>query len=328
MCAYWRAAWKELKSAQPRRAGREFIEDINNNWWQGRQAYNELLRARKIALVNSAEAAPMLLQLLQHVRYYRRVLRRKVPVWTAHQRLIHVFDRASTLFREYANECGSLKDEASEWARHMATQSWIRREIRNDNFSHPELLPYDSSKWHRRDYRIYVNGQLFSTVPVFPDMPAPVAETEKIFNRVGYPHEYSAENIHTRLQIRMSVIFRLFLSQASAPSAPASELTTITASRLIMLLYCCAGFGVPYQDGSGLRVKGLTRKLTVQGVYQKLGRYGVNEVSFGGTPIPQILTTKFPMSMIDERKDRDCPPPSDFAELSRKQFPSDATALQ
>jgi hypothetical protein len=262
----WESIWQQFKS-DPDCAKKR------NVWWQGELAYQELANAGMVQRLLPPEGSPMLRLLLQHVRYFRKLLRDAIPESKKIEESVNTFEKARELFRKHAATVPSLQ----EWECRMGVEAWLRRQHQQE-FGKLPLLPYDRSGWKRPTW-IYGNVEWTQDLPVPPII---VERAEKIFSRVRYPQNHtSLVNRHTWLQLRAAVIFKLFLSKPA-------NLTTLTAARLVVLLYGSAGLGM-LKDNSNLKIPNLLRPLTVMGLYEKLQRYAVDEVSFSEIPIPEVL---------------------------------------
>jgi hypothetical protein len=277
----WVRTWEQCS---PRTAQ---AADVNQ-WWDGRLAYREL--ADRIQRLLPGEGTPMLRQLMQHIRYFRRLLPHALDERKRYAAKITAFDEAAEVFKRHAVEAGpGLNADLSVYERQMRAERWMREEHQSA-FWKLHLLPCDRSEW---TCPTWIYGDL-CWVQDFPAPPLIIERAEKIFEQVGYPPSYtSIENLHTWLQIRAAVIFKLFLSQPSTSGEHVPELTLLTTARLIVLFYRCAGFGKPCTNPKGkffLKVGHTKRELTVGGVYEKLQRYHVDAIVFGGMTISETLT--------------------------------------
>jgi hypothetical protein len=245
-------------------------------WWQGKNAYKELADRRCIPAVLPGDGTPMIRFLLQHLRFHRRFVSDALALSKANQAVIEAFRRARLVFEHQALKAGRLKDELSHWAQVIGKEELLQQ-LEQSQFWSLTLLPYDKTKWYSVDRRfLFGPNHSLSMVPLVPDPPQSVWDAEEVFRSVRYPSNYTSRaNLDTWLQIRAAVVFKLFLSHG---------LSLLTASRLVVLFYGCAGRGAPINNTNGNAYVSLAhtrRKLTVTGLYEKLKRYGVDEFPFG-----------------------------------------------
>lgn len=255
-------------------------------WWQGKNAYKELVASGCIPAVLPGNGTPMIRFLLQHLRFHRRFVSDALAQNKAHRAGIDAFRQARSIFSRKALKAGPLKDELVYWASYLWNAEW---EFRQQLSSVPSLLPYDPTRWLSSD-RSLCHLDPYHRMLMFPILPVPpqeILEAEHVFRSVRLPSNYTSRaNLETWLQIRAAVVFKVFLTR------PNRKLSLLTASRLVVLFYGCAGRGAPINNTNGNAYVSLAhtrRKLTVTGLYQKLQRYGVDKVALGTIRIQDVF---------------------------------------
>ena len=227
----------------------------------------------------------MLRLLLQHLRYFRRLTEYAMEEHKRYEKFVKGFGTAAALFKRQSVRAGSaLNADLLRYERQMRRERWVRQQ-HYEQFWQLHLLPYDRSAWTRPKWML----EKSEWAQDFPAPPRIIELAEKVFQRVRYPSDFTKiDNLHTWFQLRAAVVFRLFLCRRSGE--PVKELTPLTTARLIVLLYHCAALGTPYGVGTKfLKLKYTTRRMTVNGVYEKLRRYGVDKVPFASEAIPEVL---------------------------------------
>jgi hypothetical protein len=279
----WKNAWEELIS------GTEKAKE-QNEWWQGRIAFKELGNRAKLVL--PGEGSPLLYLLLQHLRCFRRLAARALDERDRYQAEHDAFLAKAEATAEFLKQDTGLDPELkANLTRHehqMRFERWVRDEHLKQ-FWEVQFLPYDRGKWSHPTWE----HPKFSWTQDFPVPPEIIANAERVFQTVQYPANYeTVANLHTWLQIRAAVLFKLFLSQPSPSCQGVPELSLLTTARLIFLLYERAGLGSVHDLGDGKFVMKVTQSdddLTILAIYEKLRRYGVHKVSFVDMGIPNTL---------------------------------------
>jgi hypothetical protein len=270
--AQWVSEWNSLARAEPR-AG---------ELWEGAQAYKEL--SGRLSLLLPGKGTPLLKQLLQHARCFRGVGAALAEYKTGTQQFTDLEKYIDGILQPFLS--GQIQDLASELNRTARLEAWVQKQ-ELAQFWKAQLTPYP---------KVSRAAQTFCTPRYARDhrflAPARVIErAERTFAPIDFPKHYgSMENLHTWLQLRCAIVFKLFLSRGDTRS---SKLTLLTTARLIALFYISAGLAKRKlsDNFAELKIPGSKRKFTVIGIYQKLKRYKIDRPELGFRAVPEVFLT-------------------------------------